>query len=61
MYEAHAGIPNVARFYEQAQAFRQLLVTAAPDAEHASVADPGFVPSTPTAPVFHHSVLRPPV
>jgi acyl-CoA dehydrogenase len=33
VYEAHAGIPNVARFYEQAQAFRQLLVTAAPDAE----------------------------
>ena len=31
-YEQHAGIPNVARFYEQAQAFRELLVTAAPDA-----------------------------
>jgi acyl-CoA dehydrogenase len=33
VYETHASIPNVARFYEQAQAFRQLLVTAAPDAE----------------------------
>ena len=27
------NIPNVARFYEQAQAFRTLLTTAAPDAE----------------------------
>jgi acyl-CoA dehydrogenase len=33
VYEKHVSIPNVARFYEQAQAFRQLLVTAAPDAE----------------------------
>ena len=33
VYEKHASIPNVARFYEQAQAFKQLLVTAAPDAE----------------------------
>ena len=32
-YEKHASIPNVARFYEQVQAFKQLLVTAAPDAE----------------------------
>jgi acyl-CoA dehydrogenase len=33
VYEKHVSIPNVARFYEQAQAFRQLLLTAAPDAE----------------------------
>jgi acyl-CoA dehydrogenase len=33
VYEKHASIPNVARFYEQAQAFKTLLVTAAPDAE----------------------------
>jgi acyl-CoA dehydrogenase len=32
-YEKHLEIPNVARFYEQAQAFKQLLVTATPDAE----------------------------
>jgi acyl-CoA dehydrogenase len=32
VYEQHARIPNVARFYEQATAFRELLVTAAPDA-----------------------------
>ncbi|WP_123025082.1 acyl-CoA dehydrogenase family protein [Mycolicibacterium stellerae] len=32
-YERHLGIPNVARFYEQAQAFRQFLLTAAPDAD----------------------------
>ena len=32
VYEQHAGIPNVARFYEQAQAFRDMLVSAAPDA-----------------------------
>jgi acyl-CoA dehydrogenase len=32
-YEQHAHIPNVAVFYEQARAFRDLLVTAAPDAE----------------------------
>ncbi len=32
-YEEHAHIPNVARFYEQAQAFKQLLLSAAPDAE----------------------------
>ncbi len=31
-YEQHSGIPNIARFYEQAQAFRTLLTTAAPDA-----------------------------
>jgi acyl-CoA dehydrogenase len=32
-YEDHARIPNVARFYEQAQAFSTLLATAAPDAD----------------------------
>jgi acyl-CoA dehydrogenase len=30
-YERHESIPNVARFYEQAKAFQQMLVTAAPD------------------------------
>ncbi|QIS14316.1 acyl-CoA dehydrogenase [Nocardia arthritidis] len=33
VYEKHSDIPNVARFYEQAQALRTLLATAAPDAE----------------------------
>ena len=33
VYEKHASIPNVARFYEQAQAFKTLLAIAAPDAE----------------------------
>ncbi|MGV0791140.1 acyl-CoA dehydrogenase family protein [Mycolicibacterium sp. XJ1819] len=33
VYERHLGIPNVAVFYEQAKAFRDLLLTAAPDAE----------------------------
>ncbi|MCB0943098.1 MAG: acyl-CoA dehydrogenase, partial [Mycobacterium sp.] len=32
-YEKFAHIPNVDRFYEQARALRDLLVTAAPDAE----------------------------
>ena len=32
-FEAHADIPNVAVFYDQAKAFRDLLLTAAPDAE----------------------------
>ncbi|MDT5162001.1 MAG: acyl-CoA dehydrogenase, partial [Mycobacterium sp.] len=32
-YEEHVHVPNVARFYEQAQAFRQLLIAAAPDAD----------------------------
>ncbi len=32
VYEKHSSIPNVARFYEQAQAFKTLLATAAPDA-----------------------------
>ena len=30
VYEKHASIPNVARFYEQAKAFKTLLATAAP-------------------------------
>jgi acyl-CoA dehydrogenase len=33
VYEKFSGIPNVARFYEQALALKQLLTTAAPDAE----------------------------
>lgn len=33
VYEKHTDIPNVARFYEQAQALRTLLTTAAPDAD----------------------------
>jgi acyl-CoA dehydrogenase len=33
VYERHARIPNVARFYEQAQAFSTLLATAAPGAD----------------------------
>ena len=33
VYEKHSSIANVARFYEQAQAFKTLLATAAPDAE----------------------------
>ena len=33
VYEKHASIPNVAVFYDQAKAFRELLVTAAPDAD----------------------------
>jgi acyl-CoA dehydrogenase len=33
VYEEHARIPNVARFYEQALAFKTLLTTAAPDAD----------------------------
>ena len=32
VYEKHSSIANVARFYEQAQAFKTLLATAAPDA-----------------------------
>jgi acyl-CoA dehydrogenase len=31
VYEKHSEIPNVALFYEQAQAFKALLTTAAPD------------------------------
>ena len=37
VYEEHATIPNVARFYEQAQAFTTLLTTAAPDAGQQNV------------------------
>jgi acyl-CoA dehydrogenase len=33
VYERHLEVPNVARFYEQVQAFRDLLLTAAPDAD----------------------------
>ena len=33
VFERHLEIPNVAVFYEQAKAFRELLLTAAPDAE----------------------------
>jgi acyl-CoA dehydrogenase len=32
VYEKHASIPNVGRFYEQARAFKTLLAAAAPDA-----------------------------
>ncbi|MCV7302584.1 acyl-CoA dehydrogenase [Mycobacterium barrassiae] len=33
IYEEHVAIPNVAVFYDQATAFREFLLTAAPDAE----------------------------
>ncbi|GAA5083276.1 acyl-CoA dehydrogenase family protein [Nocardia iowensis] len=33
VYEKHADVPNVGRFFEQAQALRTLLTTAAPDAD----------------------------
>ena len=33
VYEQHSAIPNVGRFYEQAKAFRSLLMTAAPDGQ----------------------------
>ncbi|WP_137146112.1 acyl-CoA dehydrogenase family protein [Mycolicibacterium sp. CR10] len=33
VYEQHSDIPNVARFYEQAKALKELLATAAPDAD----------------------------
>jgi acyl-CoA dehydrogenase len=33
IYERHVDIPNVALFYEQARAVKELLATAAPDAE----------------------------
>ncbi len=33
VYEKHLDIPNVARFYEQVGAFKELLTTAAPDAD----------------------------
>lgn len=33
VYQQHSSIPNVARFYEQALALKELLATAAPDAD----------------------------
>ncbi|MFC7675673.1 acyl-CoA dehydrogenase family protein [Mycolicibacterium sp. GCM10028919] len=39
VYERHAHIPNVAVFYDQARAFRELLVTAAPDPAQAKDLD----------------------
>jgi acyl-CoA dehydrogenase len=33
VYEGHLEVPNVARFYEQAKALKELLLTAAPDGE----------------------------
>lgn len=33
VYEKYSGIPNVALFYEQARALKELLVSAAPDAD----------------------------
>jgi acyl-CoA dehydrogenase len=33
VYERHSDIPNVTRFFEQAQALKELLATAGPDAE----------------------------
>lgn len=39
VYEQHARIPNVAQFYQQAQAFRDLLLTAAPDADQSKDLD----------------------
>ncbi|SEB24988.1 MULTISPECIES: acyl-CoA dehydrogenase family protein [unclassified Mycobacterium] len=33
VYERNLSVPNVARFYEQVQAFKDLLLTAAPDAD----------------------------
>ncbi len=33
VYERNLEVPNVARFYEQVQAFKDLLLTAAPDAD----------------------------
>ncbi|MFL6083926.1 MAG: acyl-CoA dehydrogenase family protein [Mycobacterium sp.] len=41
IYEKHSSIPNVARFYEQAQAFKTLLANAAPAAEQQQ--DLGFM------------------
>ena len=49
VYEKHSSIPNVARFYEQAQAFKTLLATAAPDAEQQQ--GPGL-PARRRAPVL---------
>jgi acyl-CoA dehydrogenase len=33
VYERHTGVPNVGRFYEQVAAFKELLLTAAPDTD----------------------------
>ena len=33
VYERHLAVPNVARFYEQVQTFKELLTVAAPDAD----------------------------
>ena len=33
VYERHTGIPNVGRFFEQVAAFKELLSSAAPDAD----------------------------
>jgi acyl-CoA dehydrogenase len=33
VYERHLEVPNVARFYEQVEAFKELLTAAAPDAD----------------------------
>jgi acyl-CoA dehydrogenase len=33
VYERHSNVPNVGRFYEQARALKELLLTAAPDPE----------------------------
>lgn len=33
VYERHCDVPNVGRFYEQVQAFKQLLTVSAPDAD----------------------------
>ncbi|TQR86795.1 acyl-CoA dehydrogenase [Mycobacterium hodleri] len=39
IYEQHQHVPNVGVFYEQAKAFRDLLLTAAPDADQAKDLD----------------------
>ncbi|QZT63132.1 acyl-CoA dehydrogenase [Mycolicibacterium austroafricanum] len=39
VYERNTGIPNVAVFYQQVQAFKDLLATAAPDADQQSDLD----------------------
>jgi acyl-CoA dehydrogenase len=39
VYEQHQHVPNVGVFYEQAKAFRDLLLTAAPDAAQAKDLD----------------------
>lgn len=39
VYDKHADIPNVARFFEQVKAFKELLTVAAPDADQQSDLD----------------------